>query len=76
MACGKKSAAKICPNTIINKMADNDYFDYYNFLTDKKGRELLEELGIDTRLRDKKHLTCKDISKIMYRGKVLYVREN
>lgn len=73
---GKKSAAKICPDTIINKMAGNGYFDYYNFLTDKKGKELLEELGIDDKTGDKKYLTCKDIRKIVYRGKALYVRES
>lgn len=57
-------------------MAGNGYFDYYNFLTDKKGRELLEELVIDDKTEDKKYLTCKDISKIMYIGKALYVRIN
>lgn len=70
----KKSAARIYPDTIINKMAGNGYFDYYNFLTNKKGEELLEELGIDDKTGDKKYLTCKDISRIIYRGKALYVR--
>lgn len=74
--CGKKSAAKTCSDAIINKMAGNGYFDYYNFLTDKKGRELLEELVIDDKTEDEKYLTCKDISKIMYIGKALYVRIN
>lgn len=55
-------------------MAGNGYFDYYNFLTNKKGEELLEELGIDDKTGDKKYLTCKDISRIIYRGKALYVR--
>lgn len=72
---GKKSAAKICPDTIIKKMVDDDYFDYYNFSTDKRGRELLKELGAGSSLWSENLLTCKDISKIEYRGKILYSRD-
>lgn len=70
----KKSAAKICPDIIINKMISNNYFDYYNFITDKKGLELFEELDVDINFGSKKSLTCNDISKITYGRKELYVR--
>ncbi len=71
---GKKSSAKICPGIIINKMISESYFDYYNFMTGKKGQELFKNLGVESYLLSKRILTCKNIRKIMYKGKVLYER--
>lgn len=73
---GKKSSAKICPGIIINKMISESYFDYYNFITGKKGQELFKNLGVESYLLSKRILTCKNICKIMYKGKVLYERKD
>lgn len=68
----KKATAKICPDIIINKMITKYSFSYWDFSTNKSGRKLFEDLDINNRLE--KCLTCRNINKIMYRGKILYTK--
>lgn len=75
---GKIASAKISPNTIIRKMVENDYFSGYDFEIAKRGDELIKELGASTWRygnNGEELLTCKNITKITYGKKELYVRK-
>lgn len=70
----KKESIKINPSKIIEKLAINDDFDYYDFEIRKHGEDLLKKLEVNTQYnapKDEK-LTCKNINKISYGKKVLY----
>lgn len=75
---GKISSAKISPNTIIRKMVENDYFSGYDFEIAKRGDELIKGLGASTWRsgnNGNELLTCKNITRITYGKKELYVRK-
>lgn len=75
---GKIASAKINPDTIIKKMVENDYFSGYDFEIAKRGDELIKELGASTWRNGNNGselLTCKNITKITYGKKELYVRK-
>lgn len=74
---GKKESAKMSPDTIIRHMESNDYFSEYDFEITKRGDELIKKLDAATwRGNGKEVLTCKNIIKIIYGKKELYVKEN
>lgn len=73
---GKFAAEKMPRETIIRKLISEDYFSAYDFPTRDKGKIILNYLDADDSLwGDKKCLYAKDITKITYRGKVVYERE-
>ena len=74
---GKRASAKIRPCVITRNLKENDYFTDYSFCVTKRGEELIEYLGAGNSGWNKENppLYCKDISKITYGKKVLYVRE-
>lgn len=75
---GKVVSAKINPDIIIRKMVQNDYFSGYDFEIAKRGDELIKGLGASTWRsgnNGNELLTCKNISKITYGKKELYVRK-
>lgn len=75
---GKIASAKINPDTIIRKMIQDDYFSGYDFEIAKRGDELIEKLGARkwrSINNDNELLTCKNIIKITYGKKELYVRK-
>ncbi len=71
----KTASAKIEPYQIIRNMIHKDSFDSYDFPVRKHGEELLEHLGVGGYWNSEQNITCKEISKIMYRGKNLYIKE-
>ena len=73
---GKFAAEKMQRETIIRKLINDDYFSAYDFPTRDKGKKFLESLDAADSLWDvKKCLYAKNITKITYRGKVVYERE-
>lgn len=72
---GRKTSAKINPETIIRKMIDNDYFSGYDFEVVKRGDELIKKLGAKEWGETENVLRCRNITKITYGRKELYVRE-
>ncbi len=72
---GRKASAKINPETIIRKMIDNDYFSGYDFEVVKRGDELIKKLGAKEWGETENVLRCRNITKITYGRKELYVRE-
>ena len=73
---GKKASAKINPKIILNTLIAKTYFSGYNFISQKEGKTLLRDLGTTTYWSDENRLTCQNISKITFRNKEVYVREN
>lgn len=71
---GKTSSIKMKPDVIMRRMINNDYFSIIDFESMKKGEELLTELGAKDCWPGKDGLRCRNISKVMYKGKVLYSR--
>lgn len=75
---GKIASAKIDPDIIIRKMVQNDYFSGYDFEIAKRGNELIEKLGARAWRsinNGNELLTCKNITKITYGKKELYIRK-
>ena len=69
----KTASGKININRFNSVLERNDSFSDYDFTTMKQGELLLKELGADR--YDGTHLCCKNITKITYGKKELYVRE-
>lgn len=72
---GIKASAKINPETIIRKMVNNDCFGRYDFEVVKRGRELIKKLGAKEWGETENVLRCRNITKITYGRKELYVSE-
>lgn len=74
---GKKASAKINPDTVLDKLINNDYFNNYSFEVAKHGSELIQKLGAaEWESENGEVLRCKHISKITYKKKDLYVKCN
>lgn len=71
---GIKASAKINPEIIIRKMIDNGYFSGYDFEVVKRGNELIKKLGAKEWGGIENVLRCRNITKITYGRKELYVR--
>ena len=61
------------PDIIIRNLKSKNNFWQYDFVTTKQGEELMLRLNASSN-RDKNALTCKNISKITYKRKELYVK--
>ncbi|MFG6378293.1 MAG: hypothetical protein K1W19_08270 [Lachnospiraceae bacterium] len=72
---GRKASAKIDPEIIIRKMVNNDYFMEYDFEIVKRGDELIKKLKVKEWGETENVLRCRNITKITYGRKELYVRE-
>ncbi|MBC5688159.1 hypothetical protein H8S37_04325 [Mediterraneibacter sp. NSJ-55] len=75
---GRKEFAKMNPHRVIRCMMDNDYFSAYDFETTKRGYELIRKLDAATwrgNNNGKEVLTCRNITKITYKKKELYIRK-
>lgn len=72
---GKKDVAKISLDKIEQVLIRNDYFSDFYFITSKEGEKLYKSLGINN-WDDEKQFKCNKITKITYRGKDVYIRED
>mgnify|MGYP004508839507 CR=1 FL=1 len=70
---GKTALGKMEPDIIIRNLKSKNNFWRYDFVTTKQGEELILRLNASSN-RDKNALTCKNISKITYKRKELYVK--
>ena len=71
---GVTDEARVETYVLANILVSRDYFSEYNFTSTKRGRELLDKLGAYGSLRGKRPLLCEDITKISYKGNLLYER--
>ena len=74
---GKTAIGKIVPYHLMRILINNDCFFGYNFCTTEEGNAIIDKLGASTWSRDSedKELTCRNITKITYGKKELYVRK-
>ena len=72
---GKEAVGKVGLLTLQKTLANQDYFSTFDFQTTKMGEGVYQSLGIDTRMGWEYRLTAKYISKITYKGKTLYEKE-
>lgn len=75
---GKQSSAKISPMSIQRVLIHKyDYFSTYVFMNGEEAKRMFFEIGATDNGwgENQNRLTTKDIVKIMYRGKVIYQRE-
>ena len=74
---GKTAIGKIEPYHLMRILINDDCFSGYNFCTTKEGDAIIDKLGASTWSRDgeDKVLTCRNITKITYGKKELYVRK-
>lgn len=69
---GKRAEQKIEPETIRHRMLDGYGFSSYDFVSYTGGERLMDALGIS---KFDEKIFVKDITRIMYRGKSIYERE-
>ena len=69
---GKRAEQRIEPHTIQHRMLNGYGFGSYDFISYSAGERLLNALGIN---RYDEAIYAKDITRIMYRGKTIYERE-
>lgn len=69
---GKSAETKVPLNSLKRKLFEKDYFRYYDFSSDKVGRALFDNLGINSYGN---LLRCDKISKITYGKKTIYERK-
>ena len=69
---GKRAEQKIEPETIRRRMLDGYGFSSYDFVSYTGGERLMDALGIS---KFDEKIFVKDITRIMYRGKSIYERE-
>lgn len=70
---GKTASGKIEPGQLVWKLRNKDCFSCFDFVTRNHGKEVLNALGIQNIYINV--LTCKNITKITYRKKEIYVRK-
>ena len=69
---GKRAGQKIEPETIRHRMLDGYGFSSYDFVSYTGGERLMDALGIS---KFDEKIFVKDITRIIYRGKSIYERE-
>lgn len=72
---GKQDIAKISLDRIAQVLIRDDYFSDFYFITSKEGERIYKNLGINN-WDDEKQFKCDKITKLSYRGKDVYVRED
>ena len=71
---GNTVSAKIEPGKVMERLVESGAFRSYDFAVEKSGAKILKALS-DTTSRDKDHFYCKDVQRIMFRGKAIYNRD-
>lgn len=71
---GNTVSAKIEPSKVMERLVESGAFRSYDFAVEKSGAKILKALA-DTAGRDKNHFYCKDVQRIMFRGKAIYNRD-
>lgn len=59
---------------VMERLVESGAFRSYDFAVEKSGAKILKALA-DTAGRDKDHFYCKDVQRIMFRGKAIYNRD-
>ena len=74
---GQTAIGKIQPSTVMRNLIKGECFSGYQFCTTKEGNAIIDKLGASTWSRDSedKKITCKNITRIMYGKKELYVQK-
>ena len=70
---GKIASEKIELDNIKRKFRNNDTFSSWDFITNDKGRALINKLGIT--FDKERYFKCDKITRIMYRSKDVYIRK-
>lgn len=74
---GKTESGKMPIYRILDILKKNDYFDWYDFVTAKEGKELFFQLGVSSyAYTPETNLYCKNITKITYGKKTVYEKED
>lgn len=71
---GKKAVGKMIPDDVLRKLKNEEDFCVYNFVIHRQGVEVLTKLGVTGYMKSEDKLTCKNITKITYGRKELYVK--
>lgn len=71
---GNTVSAKIEPDKAMKRLVESGAFRSYDFAVEKSGAKILTALA-DATGRDKDHFYCKDVLRIMFRGKAIYDRD-
>ena len=71
---GKQDSAKISSDKIEQVLIRDDYFSDFYFITSKEGERIYKSLDINW--DNNKQFKCDKITKLSYRGKDVYVRED
>lgn len=70
---GNTVSAKIEPGKVMERLVESGSFRSYDFAVEKSGDKMLRALA-DAAGRDKDHFYCRDVQRIMFRGKAIYDR--
>lgn len=70
---GNTVSAKIDPGKVMERLVESGSFRSYDFAVEKSGAKILNSLANATG-RDKDHFYCRDVQRIMFRGKAIYDR--
>ena len=71
---GNTVSAKIEPSKVMERLVESWSFRSYDFAVEKSGAKILKILAEATG-RNKDHFYCKDVLRIMFRGKAIYDRD-
>lgn len=71
---GNTVSAKITPEKIMERLVESQPFHSYDFAVIKAGAEILQTLANETD-RNRAQFYCRDVCRIMFRGKAIYDRD-
>ncbi len=72
---GKTASGKFYPSVIINALVRKNSFSSYNFVNGNQGKKVIQELEASDNLWSGNNITCRNITRITYNRKDLYVRD-